>query len=84
METELHVRHHPDNLDRRQSKMAPYCATITGAHTDRCGCISCKNFVAQRGMAYPEGTGRLRPSQRVGRFWLQDRLELRSIHLYRG
>ena len=53
METELCVGQQKVRFDR-DATAALYRDTITAPNADECGCISCKNFAAQRSKAYPE------------------------------
>jgi hypothetical protein len=53
MERDLSVGQHTV-LFNREATVEFYRQTITRAGADRCTCISCKNFAAQRGKLFPE------------------------------
>jgi hypothetical protein len=53
VQNELYVGQQKILFDR-EATAALYRQTIMVPGADRCGCISCKNFVAQRGTAFPE------------------------------
>jgi hypothetical protein len=53
MEKELQVGRQKIRFDR-EGTVALYRDTITVSGADQCGCLSCKNFSAQRSKAYSE------------------------------
>jgi hypothetical protein len=53
MEEELSVGEQKIRFDR-EATLALYCETIKAAGADRCNCIYCRNFAAQRSTIYPE------------------------------
>lgn len=54
MERELSAGQQKIRFDR-EATVALYRDTITVPGADRCSCISCKNFAAQRSKVYPKG-----------------------------
>lgn len=53
MQSELQIGQQMIRFDR-EATVALYRDTITTPDADRCTCVSCKNFAAQRSRVYPE------------------------------
>jgi hypothetical protein len=89
VEKELQVGQQNIRFDR-EATVALYRDTITVPGADRCICISCKNFAAQRDKAYPEEFLHLlaelgiNPLREWEAFDYDSGLEKKRGHLYGG